>query len=72
MRFNFEGVEVDISLNKCWITINLQLDPPIWLNSKWTDKQNNLEEKFTASKLDSVFYSCVEAVGFLKREEIIK
>ena len=70
-EFNFEGVEVDISFNRCWITINLQLDPPVWLNSEWTHKQNNLEEPFTATKLESVFYSCVEAVEYLKEKELI-
>ena len=71
IEFNFEGVEVDISFNRCWITINLQLDPPVWLNSEWTHKQNNLEEPFTATKLESVFYSCVEAVEYLKEKELI-
>lgn len=70
-EFNFERIEVEISFNKCWITINLQLDPPVWLNREWLHKQSNSEEPFTATKLQSVFYSLVEAVEYLKEKHLI-
>lgn len=70
-QYNFMNVEVDISFNKCWIMINLELDPNIYLNQDWMSKQNSLEEEFTATKLESVFNSCVEAVEYLKEKELI-
>lgn len=71
MNYNFQCVEVMIERNTCWITINLELDPPVWLNDSWTQKQNSLEEEFTIAKLESVFYSCVEAIEYLKEKELI-
>lgn len=55
MNYNFQCIEVMIERNTCWITINLELDPPIWLNLAWMEKQNNLDKKFKATKLESVF-----------------
>ena len=51
IRYNFMNIEVDISHNKCWISVSLELDPPIWLNEKWVEKQNSLDEEFISSKL---------------------
>lgn len=62
-QYNFMGIEVDISLNRCWITINLQLDPPLWLNDEWLKKQNDIT--FECTKKEAVFFSCVEAVQYI-------
>lgn len=71
MNYNFQCIEVMIERNTCWITINLELDPPIWLNSEWTKKQNSLELDYRDSKKDAVFYSCVEAVEYLKENKLV-
>ena len=59
-NYNFECIEVMIERNTCWITVNLQLDPPIWLNNKWVDKQHSGD--YNETKKDAVFWSLVEAV----------
>lgn len=60
MNYNFQCVEVMIERNTCWITINLELDPLIWLNDLWTNKQHLLN--YNETKKDAVFWSLVEAV----------
>lgn len=69
MNYNFQAVSVHIEHNKCYITIDLQLDPPIWLNDDWTNKQHSLGYK--ENKIDAVFWSSVEAVQYLKENELI-
>jgi len=67
MNYNFQCIEVMIERNTCWITINLELDPPIWLNDKWVEKQHSLDCDYKESKKDAVFNSLVETVEYLNR-----
>lgn len=69
MNYNFQCVEVEISSSKCWITIELDLDPCITINKEWTRHQ--YQEHYNSSRLDAVFYSCVEAVEYLKEKQLI-
>lgn len=62
LQNNFQCVEVMIERNTCWITENLELDPPIWLNENWVKKQHSLDGYYNATKKDAVFWSLVEAV----------
>lgn len=59
-QYNFQCIEVMIERNTCWITVNLELDPPIWLNDEWTNKQHSTN--YNETKKDAVFWSLVEAV----------
>ena len=69
MNYNFQCVEVEISSSKCWITIELDLDPCIIINKEWAGTQ--YQEWYNSSRLDAVFYSCVEAVEYLKEKQLI-
>ena len=68
-NYNFQCVEVEISSGKCWITIELDLDPCVIINKEWAGTQ--YQEWYESSRLDAVFYSCVEAVEYLKEKELI-
>lgn len=70
-HYNFWSIDVEICSNMCWISIELSLDPCIFINRMWIQKQTNLDGGYTATKLDSVFYSCVEAVEYLKENNLI-
>lgn len=55
--YNFERIEVEISLNSCYITANLTLDPPVYLNDTCSGE----------SKIDTVFNAVVEAIININR-----
>lgn len=60
INYNFQAVTVSIEHNKCYITIDLEIDPPLWLNDSWTNKQQSLD--YNETKINAVFFSLVEAV----------
>jgi hypothetical protein len=68
-RSSFMNIEVEIGYNKCYVECNLELDPSIYLNKEWFKNQCSLG--YNENKIDAVFYSCVEAVEYLKENKLI-
>ena len=54
-RYNFEGVSVEIENKRCWIYINLSLDP------YWTVNEKTFKVKYE-TKLEAVYESVVEFI----------
>ena len=61
MNYNFQCIEVEIAYNKCWCSIELELDPSIRLNKEWCNKQQELDYK--ESKKDAVSKALLQYCG---------
>jgi hypothetical protein len=66
IQYNFEGISVEIERNRCWIYVNLALDPMFTINEKTFNKTYN-------SKIEATYAAVVEFVEWYnerkKREE---
>ena len=66
MRYNFEGISIEIQNKRCWIYINLALDPMRTINEKTFNKEYN-------SKIEATYAAVVEFIEWYnerkKREE---
>ena len=64
VRYNFEGISVEIENRRCWIYLNLQLDPMFTINTK------TFNEEYP-TKIEATFRSVCEFVEwFNKRKKI--
>jgi hypothetical protein len=54
-RYNFEGISVEIENTRCWIYINLSLDPYWTINEKTNNKRFD-------TKLEAVYEAVVEFI----------
>jgi hypothetical protein len=65
-RYNFEGISVEIEKTRCWIYINLSLDP------YWTINEKTFKVKYE-TKLEAAYESVVEFIEWYnerkKRED---
>ena len=65
-EYNFEGISVEIENTRCWIYINLSLDP------YWTINEKTFKVKYE-TKLEAVYEAVVEFIEWFnerkKREE---
>jgi hypothetical protein len=64
VRYNFEGISVEIENRRCWIYLNLQLDPMFTINTK------TFNEEYP-TKIEASFRAVCEFVEwFNKRKKI--
>jgi hypothetical protein len=64
IQYNFEGISVEIENRRCWIYLNLQLDPMFTINTK------TFNEEYP-TKIEATFRAVCEFVEwFNKRKEI--
>ena len=62
-EYNFEGISVEIEHTRCWIYINLSLDP------YWTINEKTFKVKYE-TKLEAVYKSVIEFIEWYnKRKE---
>jgi hypothetical protein len=64
IQYNFQGISVEIENRRCWIYLNLQLDPMFTINTK------TFKEEYS-TKIEATFRAVWEFVEwFNKRKEI--